>query len=311
MVADGIRRPSCPPCGRRPWRHGSSPPIRWTSWMPTKRLLSVGGRPHPVWLIGRTLPGGRFILNVLADDRTGSRGEALYYRAATRSPSRQRSPGWSSGPPGSTGGPPGYRLDRDEQPGVALDAWLRRVLLAWSLQAPELLGTLKPGTRVDWSLTPTERAAPAGAIRRLGRPGRSHRRRRAHLAGGRLPARHGVPAQLAGGLAPAPHRGSARRAARRWSPPIPARCTCSPCGRQRRTAGAWAAIAAGVIEPAAALPEAIWRSAPYPDELFRVQARQLERSPRRLGCVERTFRYRCQRAAPAGPLRGPTTPQDR
>jgi hypothetical protein len=50
-------------------------------------------------------------------------------------------------------------------------------------------------------------------------------------------------------------------------------------------AGAWAAVAAGVIEPSAALPEAVWRGAPYPAELFRVQARQLERSWRRLGTL--------------------------
>ena len=50
-------------------------------------------------------------------------------------------------------------------------------------------------------------------------------------------------------------------------------------------AASWAAIAAGVIEPASSMPEAVWRAAPYPAELFRVQARQLERSPRRLGTL--------------------------
>ena len=50
-------------------------------------------------------------------------------------------------------------------------------------------------------------------------------------------------------------------------------------------AAAWAAIAEGVIEPSSALPEAVWRAAPYPVDLLKVQARQLERSPRRLGVL--------------------------
>src|SRR5207245_1313947 len=50
-------------------------------------------------------------------------------------------------------------------------------------------------------------------------------------------------------------------------------------------ASSWAAIAEGVIEPASAIPDAVWRAVPYPIDLFRVQARQLERSSRKLGSL--------------------------
>jgi len=247
-------------------------------------LLSVGGRPHPVWLIGRTLPGGRFILNVLADDRTGPRGEALYYRAQDSLPQPQAVPWIELGTAGFHGRSPAYRLDRDEQPGVALDSWLRRVLLAWSLQAPELLGHVEPGTRVDWSLTPTERARRLVPFAAWGDPvARIVDGELIWLVDGYLPAtafplssrvdwRQRRIAGLRGALlgTVSAQTGAVHVFLRPGSDAL---------------AGAWAAIAAGVIEPAAALPEAIWRSAPYPTELFRVQARQLERSPRRLGVL--------------------------
>jgi hypothetical protein len=38
-----------------------------------------------------------------------------------------------------------------------------------------------------------------------------------------------------------------------------------------------------VVEPASAIPDGIWRAAPYPAELFRLQARALERSERSYG----------------------------
>ena len=50
-------------------------------------------------------------------------------------------------------------------------------------------------------------------------------------------------------------------------------------------AAAWAAIAEGVVEPAASIPDPVWRSAPYPVDLFRVQARQLDRPSRKLGSL--------------------------
>jgi hypothetical protein len=50
-------------------------------------------------------------------------------------------------------------------------------------------------------------------------------------------------------------------------------------------AAAWAAIAQGMVEPASAIPEVVLRSAPYPIELFRVQARYLEERQPQLGSL--------------------------
>jgi hypothetical protein len=41
-------------------------------------------------------------------------------------------------------------------------------------------------------------------------------------------------------------------------------------------ADSWASVSRGLVEPAAALPEKVLRALPYPVELFRVQARQVE-----------------------------------
>ena len=48
-------------------------------------------------------------------------------------------------------------------------------------------------------------------------------------------------------------------------------------------ASSWAAVAGGVVEPATSMPDAVWRAAPYPLELFRVQARRIEQSARTIG----------------------------
>src|SRR6185312_2588652 len=106
-------------------------------------MLAAGPHARPVWLIGRNLPGGRFVLHALADDRTGPGGEAVYYRLRDSVPQPLVTPWLDLGPGAFHGGAPPYRLNRDEEPGVALDSWLRRLLLAWSLQAPELLGHLE------------------------------------------------------------------------------------------------------------------------------------------------------------------------
>jgi hypothetical protein len=50
-------------------------------------------------------------------------------------------------------------------------------------------------------------------------------------------------------------------------------------------AAAWAAIAQGVVEPASAIPEVVLRAAPYPVELFRIQARYLEERQPQLGSL--------------------------
>jgi uncharacterized protein len=273
-------------------------PALWTPTMATRllaadsvdivdadpALLAVAGHARPVWLIGRTLPGGRFVLHALADDRTGPTGEALYYRPQDSLPQPLVVPWLDLGAAGFHGRSPEHRLNRDEEPGVALDSWPRRVLLAWSLQAPELLGHLDRGARVDWSLTPTARLRRLVPFATWGEPvARIVDGELIWVVDGYLPAAAfplsarvdwdrrriaGLRGALVGTVSA--QNGAVHVFLRPGSDAL---------------AGAWAAIAAGVIEPATALPEAVWRAAPYPAELFRVQARELERSPRRLGTL--------------------------
>jgi uncharacterized protein UPF0182 len=247
-------------------------------------MLAAGAHARPVWLIGRNLPGGRFVLHALADDRTGQGGEAVYYRQRDSVPQPLVTPWLDLGPSAFHGGSPPYRLNRDEEPGVALDSWLRRLLLAWSLQAPELLGHLERGTRLDWSLAPGERLNRLVPFAVWDEPvARIVDGELVWVVDGYLPPstfplsprtewRHrriaGLRAALIGTVSA--QTGAVHVFLRPGSDAL---------------AGAWAAVAAGVIEPAAALPEAVWRGAPYPADLFRVQARQLERSPRRLGVL--------------------------
>ncbi|HKT60940.1 MAG TPA: UPF0182 family protein [Gemmatimonadales bacterium] len=247
-------------------------------------MLAVGPHARPVWLIGRNLPGGRFVLHALADDRTGSGGEAVYYRPRDSVPQPLVAPWLDLGPTAFHRGSPRYRLNPAEEPGVRLDSWLRRLLLAWSLQAPELLGHLEPGSRLDWALAPADRLNRLVPFAMWDDPvARIIDGELVWVADGYLPPSTfplspriewrrqrvaGLRASLIGTVSA--QTGAVHVFLRPGSDAL---------------AGAWAAVAAGVIEPAAALPEAVWRGAPYPAELFRVQARQLERSPRRLGVL--------------------------
>ena len=240
-------------------------------------LMTVGGRRRPVWLGTRALPAGRFVVTALADDRTGPTGEALFYRPQDSVPSTLMAPLRDLGTRAFHARSPRYRLGRDEDAGIALDSWVRRVALAWALQAPALLGPLAPGARVDWNLSPTGRLARLAPFAQWGAPSaRVVDGELLWIADGYLPARAfplspsielserrvaGFRAGLLGTVSA--QTGATRIYLRPGSDAL---------------ASAWAAIAAGVVEPSLAIPEGVWRAAPYPEDLFRVQARQLERS---------------------------------
>jgi hypothetical protein len=247
-------------------------------------LVTVGGSARPVWLTSRRLPGGRFVVHALADDRTGPAGEALFYRPQDTVPQPLTVPWRDLGPAAFHAQSPSYRLTRNEEPGVGLTGWRRRVLLAWALQAPELLGPLRPEARVDWALAPGSRLETLVPFADWGEPvARMVDGELIWIVDGYLPA-------VAFPLTPRVAWNGRRIAGLRGAL---VGTVSAQTGAVRvylrpgsdALAGAWAAIAAGVIEPSAAIPEGIWRAAPYPAELFRVQARQLERSSRRLGVL--------------------------
>jgi len=247
-------------------------------------VLNVGGRRRPVWLATRTLPGGRLVLSALADDRTGPAGEALFYRQQDTMPLPFAVPLLDLGSGAHHAQSPQYRVGKDEDAGIALDSWPRRIGLAWTLQAPELLAPLGSGARVDWALSPSDRLGRLAPFAEWGVPvARVVDGELLWILDGYVPAAAfplssqvewrkrsvaGLRAALLGTVSA--QSGAARIYLRPGADAL---------------ASAWAAIAEGVVEPASAIPDAVWRAVPYPIDLFRVQARQLERSGRKLGTL--------------------------
>jgi len=247
-------------------------------------LLTVGGRRRPVWLATRALPGGRLVVSALADDRTGPGGEALFYRPQDSVAVPFIAPLIDLGPSAFHRGAPGYRINGDDGPGVALHQWPRRIPLAWALQAPELLGGLARVARVDWALSPDRRLRQLAPFATWGEPvARQVDGELLWIVDGYVPA-------AAFPLAPRAEWNRRRVAGLRGAFLATMSAQSGATHIYLRPgsdalAAAWAAIADGVVEPAAAIPDAVWHAVPYPLELFRVQARQLEQPSRRLGSL--------------------------
>ena len=247
-------------------------------------VLTIGGRRRPAWLATRTLPGGRFVLSALADDRTGPAGEALFYRQQDSVPLPFVAPLLDLGTAAHHAQSPDYRIGKDEDAGVALDSWARRIALAWTLQAPELLSPVGSSARVDWALSPSDRLARLVPFAEWGEPV-------ARVVDGEL-------LWVVDGYVPAAAFPLSSQLEWRKRPVAGLRAALlgtvsAQSGATRiylrpgadALASAWAAIAEGVVEPASAIPDAVWRAVPYPIDLFRAQARQLERSGRKLGSL--------------------------
>ena len=68
-------------------------------------------------------------------------------------------------------------------------------------------------------------------------------------------------------------------------------CPTEPRSRARQPrradplAETWARLSHGVVEPGSAIPEPVLRVAPYPGELFRIQAQELEHTPWNAGSL--------------------------
>ena len=93
----------------------------------------------------------------MADNRVSPTGEPLFYRLNDSLPRAMAAPLLDSRSDLLTPDARDYRLMPGDGSGVPVDSWPRRLLLAWALQAGELLGDLRPGSRVDWRLSPAER----------------------------------------------------------------------------------------------------------------------------------------------------------
>lgn len=247
-------------------------------------VVVVRGRPRATWLAVRVAPDGRASVAAVADDRTGSMGQPLFYSANDTLPGLDRGGLVDLGPEAFRPDAPAYRLESAERRGVPVGGAGRRLMLAWALQAGGLLRDLPPTAKVDWRLSPADRLAALAPFARWGEPiPRVVNRGLVWLAHGYLaPRAFPLSARLRwrereiGGL----HAGflatveAATGVTRIYLRP-----------GANASAAAWAAVAQGVVEPASAIPEAVLRAAPYPVELFRVQARYLEERRPQLGSL--------------------------
>jgi hypothetical protein len=247
-------------------------------------LLTVRGKPRPVWLAVRAAPNGRTSVAAIADDRVGATGQPLFYSSNDTMPGLDRGDYLDLGAEGFRPDAPPYRIETAARRGVALGGWPRRVMLAWALQAGGLLRQTPPEARVDWRLSPAERLASLAPFARWGEPvPRIVNRALVWVVDGYLaPRTFPLSARLqwqgreigglrAGFLATVEASTGATRIYLR--PGVDG------------LAAAWAAATRGLVEPSSAIPEAAHRAAPYPLELFRIQASHLEQKEARLGSL--------------------------
>jgi hypothetical protein len=247
-------------------------------------VLTPDANPRPVWMVVRSVSPGRVLVSAIADHRVSPRGEPLFYRLADTLPRPTVATLLELRAGALTPDAPNYRLRQGESHGVPVDSWPRRLLLAWALQAGELLGDLRPGSRIDWRLSPEDR------LQRL-----------APFADWSAPTARVIDGELVwlldGYLASRTFPLAGRAV---WRDKQVGSLGAAFLGTVNAESGAarvylqpeadalaqtWARLANGVVEPAAATPEAVLRASAYPDDLFRVQAKELERSPWKAGSV--------------------------
>jgi len=249
-------------------------------------LLTRQGTRRPVWLVVRSNPAGRVVLSAIADNRVSRSGEPLFHRLSDTL--SQVSPTSLLELPPDLLRPdaPNYRLRQGDVPGVPAESWVRRVVLAWALQAGELLGSVPPGSRIDWHLSPQDRLVRLAPFADWSAP-------TARVINGQLIWL--LDGYLASGTFPLTGRvmwrdrrvGSVRAA---FLGTVNAETGAARVFLQPGAdamAETWAALSHGVVEAGSAIPEAVLRAAPYPAELFRIQAQELEHTPWNAGSLER------------------------
>jgi hypothetical protein len=247
-------------------------------------MLTPDGKRRPVWLIIRSGSPGRVVASAIADHHVSRTGEPLFYRLSDTLP--RPTPTSLLDLPSDLLGPEArdYRLIRGNGSGVAVDSWRRRLLLAWALQASELLGDVGADARVDWRLSPEDRLERLAPFADWSAP-------TARVIDGELVWL--LDGYLAASTFPLTGRvtwrsrkvGSVRAAflgtvnAESGAARVFLQSAADPL------AAAWSRLSKGVVEPASAIPEPVLRAAPYPSDWFRIQVQQLERAPWKAGNV--------------------------
>lgn len=247
-------------------------------------LLTRQGKRRPVWMVVRSNPGRRIVLSAVADNRASRSGNPLFYRLSdtlshTTPTALLELPADLLQPDA-----PDYRLRQGDAPGVAVGSWARRLVLAWALQAGELLGAVPPGTRIDWHLSPKDRLVRLAPFADWSPPvarvinGQLIWLLDGYLASSTFP--------LTGRVLWRNRRVGSVRAA--FLGTVNAETGAARVFLQPGAdalAETWARLSHGVVEPGSAIPEAVLRAAPYPAELFRIQAQELERTPWNAGSL--------------------------
>jgi Uncharacterised protein family (UPF0182) len=247
-------------------------------------VLARQGKRRPVWLIVKAAPSGRILVSAVADHRVSRSGEPFFFRLSDTL--SHTSPATLLDLPSDLLRPeaPPFRLRQEDSPGVPVSGWMRRLVLAWALQTAEVFGQQPRGTRIDWRLSPEERLARLAPFADWSAPtariinGELVWLLDGYLVSstfpltGRVTWRHrSVGSVRAGFLGTVNAESGATRV------------YLQPGADQ--LAEAWASLSQGVVEPASALPEPVLRAAPYPEELFRIQAQELEHPPWKAGSL--------------------------
>jgi uncharacterized membrane protein (UPF0182 family) len=247
-------------------------------------MLTPDGKRRAVWLVIRSSSSGQVVASAVADHRVSRTGEPLYFRLADTVPRTAPVSLLELRPDLLAPEARDYRLLQGDGPGVAADSWPRRVLLAWALQAGELLGDLRPGTRIDWRLSPEDRLGRLAPFADWSAPvarvidGELVWLLDGYLASGSFP--------LTGRTVWRNRRVGAVNAAFLGTVNAEsgaARIYLQPGADPH--AATWGKLSNGLVEPAASIPDAVLRSAPYPGDQFRIQTQQLERAPWKVGSV--------------------------
>jgi hypothetical protein len=241
-------------------------------------VLTRQGKRRPAWLVVRSDPGQRLTVSAIADNRVSRTGEPLYYRLSDTLFHQTPTSLLDLSPDLLQPEAPGFRLHQNDAPGVDVDSWGRRLVLAWALQAGELLGRLPPRTRIDWRLSPEDRLERLAPYADWSAPvpriinGQLIWLLDGYLASGTFP--------LTGRVLWRDRRVGSLRSA--FIGTVNAESGASKIYLQPGAdplAETWARLSGGVVEPGSGIPELVLRAAPYPAELFRMQAQELERPP--------------------------------
>jgi hypothetical protein len=249
-------------------------------------LLTPEAKRRPAWLIVRSSGTGRVSATAVADHQVSPTGEPLFYRLGDSLPRAAPTALLELQPDLLAPDAPAYRISHADNRGVSTRSWLRRIALAWALQAGELLAETPPGTHVDWHLAPEERVARLAPFADWSAPtpriidGQLVWLLDGYIASNTFPLtswvswRNREVKSLRASLL-------ATVNAETGATHVYLQANADPVTLT------WSRVAEGVVEPASAIPETVLREASYPVELFRTQAQQLERAPWSAGSLSR------------------------